>query len=258
VTNELPTRASWWFSLAMGATTAAIAAFLLQLALVPTVLVLAAVALLVRLDAPTGTLARRLIIRFETDVTEDSDRIERRPRVLLALFAVFPLALAINACQSAGPDDQWNTLAAAITAAGCWVGWSFAEHGRSIGRPIRWFPFWLTVCLAIGIFHTVGGPFHVRWAYCQSRLTAAVTQGTPIGAHATGWMCWPDAHVRVVNDQTRLYLDGGINSETGQGLVYSPDGAIEQTSRLQALRDLGDGWYWFETGSVVRSIWFDG
>ena len=258
MTDELATRASWWFSLAIGATTAAVAAFLLQLAVVPTLLVLAAVALLVRLDAPTGTLARRLIIRFETDVTEDSDQLNRRPRVLIALFALFPLALAINAWQSAGPDDQWNTFAAAITAAGCWVGWSFAEHGRSIGRPIRWFPYWLAVCLALGIFHTVGGPFQVRWAACHSKLTAAVEQGTPIGSRATGWMCWPEAHVREVNGQTRLYLDGGISSETGQGLVYSPDGAIEQTPRLQTLRDLGSGWYWFETGSVVRSIWFDG
>ena len=24
------------------------------------------------------------------------------------------------------------------------------------------------------------------------------------------------------------------------------------------LRDLGSGWYWFETGSTERSIWFDG
>lgn len=251
-------RASWAFSLAMGATTAAIAAFILQLAVVPTALVLVGVGLLVRLDAPTGRLARRLIIRFETDVTEDSEQLERRPRAMLALYALFPLALAINAWESAGPDDQWNTLAAAITALGCWVGWSFAEHGRQIGRPLRWFPYWLALSLAIGGFHTVGGPFHVRWASCESKLTDAVQAGEPITSHTTGWMCWPDAHVREVNGETRLYLDGGIANDNGEGLAYSPDGAIEAAPHIKALRDLGDGWYWFETGSALRFVWFDG
>ncbi|MDO8403157.1 MAG: hypothetical protein Q7T27_06640 [Pseudomonas sp.] len=251
-------RASWWFALAMGATVAAITAFLLQLAVVPTVLVLVATGLLVRLDAPTGRLARRLIIRFETDVTEDTDRLERRPRALVGLFALFPIALAINAWQAAGPDDQWNTLSAAITAGGCWVGWSFAEHGRATGRPIRWFPYWLAISMAVGVFHTVGGPFHVRWAVCESRLTEAVQQGKPLSTSTTGWMCWPDSHPREVDGQQRLYLDGGIVNDNGEGLVYSPDGAIERAGRIKALRDLGGGWYWFETGSTERSIWFDG
>ena len=242
----------------MGATVAAIAAFVLQLAVVPTVMVLTAIGLLVRLDTPTGGLARRLIIRFETDVTEDSEPLDRRPRALLGLFALFPLVLAINAWESAGPNDQWNTLAAAITAVGCWVGWSFAEHSRSKGRPVRWFPYWLALSLAIGVFHTVGGPFAVRWATCSSRLTDAVQHGDPIGTHTTGWACWPNAHVRVVAGQTRLYLDGGIVNDSGEGLAYSPGGAIVSAPRMKNLRDLGDGWYWFETGSVVRSIWFDG
>ena len=251
-------RASWWFSLALGATVAAIAAFLLQLAVVPTALVLVATVLLVRLDAPTGRLARRLIITFETDVTEDSDRLERRPRALLGLFALFPIALAINAWESAGPDDQWNTLAAAITAAGCWVGWSFAEHWRSSGKPIRWFPYWLAISLAIGVFHTVGGPFHVRWAMCESRLTDAANANATLSTSSTGWMCWPDAHERIVDGEQRYYFDGGVANDNGEGLVYSPDHSIEQASRIRALRDLGDGWYWFETGSSERSIWFDG
>jgi len=242
----------------MGATTAAITAFLLQLAVVPTALVLVATGLLVRLDAPTGRLARRLIIRFETDVTEDSDRLERRPRALIGLFVLFPVALAINAWESAGPDDQWNTLAAAITAAGCWVGWSFAEHGRAIGRPIRWFPYWLAISLAIGLFHTVGGPFHVRWSVCESRLTDAVQHGDPLSTSTTGWMCWPDAYEREVDGEQRLYFDGGVANDNGEGLVYSPDGSIEHAGRIRALRDLGNGWYWFETGSTERSIWFDG
>lgn len=254
--GTLPGR--WTFSLAMGATAAALIAFALQLALVPTAIVFVAASALVRLDAPTERLARRLIIRFGTDVTDDADAIERRPRVMMALFAVFPLALAVNAWETAGPDDQWNTLAAAITAGGCWVGWSFAQHGRAIGRPIRWFPVWLVLCLAIGVFHTLGGPFHARWAYCESRLTDAVTAGRTIDDRSVGWLCWPDTHERVVDGETRLYFDGGISSDTGEGLVYSPDGSIERSGGMRALRNLGSGWYWFETGSVMRSIWFDG
>ena len=248
----------WTFAIAMGATAAALIAFALQLALVPAAIVLVAATALVRFDAPTGRLARRLIIRFETNVTDDADTIERRPRVLMALFAIFPLILAINAWETAGPDDQWNTLASAITAGGCWVGWSFAQHGRAIGRPIRWFPAWLVLCLAIGLFHTFGGPFHARWASCESRLTAAVTAGEPVDDRSVGWMCWPDTTQKTVEGQTRLYFDGGVNSNSGSGLVYSPDGAIEHAGGLKALRDLGDGWYWFETGSVLRNIWIDG
>jgi hypothetical protein len=248
----------WTFAIAMGATAASLIAFVLQLAAVPTAIVFVAATALIRLDAPTEKLARRLIIRFETNVTDDADTIERRPRVMLALFALFPIALAINAWETAGPDDQWNTLAAAITAGGCWVGWSFAQHGRAIGRPIRWFPAWLVLCLAIGGFHTIGGPFHARWAVCESRLTDAVTAGRPIDKDSVGWLCWPDTHERVVDGQTRLYFDGGLNSDTGAGLVYSPDAAIEREGGIRSLRDLGDGWYWFETGSVLRGIWFDG
>lgn len=252
------TRDRWLLAVALGATASSLIAFALQLALIPAVLVMVAATMLVGLDEPTARLARRLMIRFETDVTDDSEPIDRRPRLLMVLFAVFPLALAINAWETAGPDDQWNTLAAAITAAGCWVGWSFSVHGKAIGRPLRWFPAWLALCVAIGVFHTVGGPFHVRWAYCQSRLTDAVTSGATVNKSSVGWMCWPDSTQREVDGQTRLYLDGGVTSLSGEGLVYSPDGAITRSPGIRALRDLGSGWYWFETGSVERSIWFDG
>jgi hypothetical protein len=156
------------------------------------------------------------------------------------------------------PRRPEEHAAAAITAGGCWVGWSFAQHGRAIGRPIRWFRAWLVVCLAVGLFHTFGGPFHARWAYCESRLTDAVTTHSPIDSDSVGWLCWPDTNERVVDDETRLYFDGGVNSTSGSGLVYSPDGTIEHAGGLKALRDLGDGWYWFETGSVLRNIWIDG
>lgn len=253
-------RQSWSFALAVGATVAAIAAFVLQLAVVPTLLFLAVSGLVVRFDVPSGLLARRLIIRFGTDVTDDAERIERRPRLMLALFIVFPLALAANAWQVADPDDQWNQLVAAITAAGCWVGWSFAEHGRAVGRPLRWFPVWLTVSLAIGSFHTLGGPFHVRWALCEDRLSSAVETGIEVGRRLgdepAGWLCWSDSMVREVDGEIRLYVD--VSAEEGKGLVYSPDGSIERTSGIRVLRELGDGWYWFEVGSSLRSIWFDG
>ena len=248
----------WTIAVAVGATATAVAAFALQLAVVPTAILLVALTALVRLDAPTSRLAQRLIIRFESDVTDDAEHIERRPRLLMAMFALFPLALAINASQTAGPNDQWNTLPGAITAAGCWVGWSFAQHGKQIGRPIRWFPLWLLVCLAIGVFHMFGGPFRVRWEYCEARLTDTITSGIDISESSVGWVCWPEAHEREVDGTVRLYLDGGITSDSGEGLAYSPDGAIIQAPGMRALRDLGSGWYWFETGSVERSIWFDG
>lgn len=252
----------WPFALAVGSTFAAVAAFVLQLAVITTLLCLIAATLVVRLDRPTGTLARRLIIRFGTDVTDDAERIERRPRLMMSLYAIFPIALAANAWQAANPDDQWNQLTAAITAAGCWVGWSFAEHGRAGGRPLRWFPAWLALTLAVGVFHTFGGPYHVRWAVCEGRLTHAVEQGlTPgrrLGDGPAGPLCWSDALVRKVNDEVRLYVDGGIGSDRGEGLAYSPTSAIEHAGGIRILRDLGDGWYWFETGSNLRSIWFDG
>jgi len=248
----------WTIAIAVGATASSMIAFALQLAVIPTLIVLVVVTALVRLDAPTSRLAQRLIIRFESDVTDDAETIERRPRLLLAMFALFPLALAINAWQTAEPNDQWNTLAAAITAAGCWVGWSFAEHGRRSGRPIRWFPVWLSLCMAIGLFHTVGGPFRVRWAMCEQRLTDAVAARVDVSESSVGRFCWPEAHEREVDGLVRLYLEGGITSESGEGLVHSPDGAIVRAPGLRVLRDLGGGWWWFQTGSVERSIWFDG
>lgn len=250
--------ARWSFALAAGATIAAISAVVLQLAVVPTALACAGATALIQLDAQAATLARRLVMRFETDVTEDASRIERRPWVTLALFCLFPLAMAFNAWISAEPDDQWNPLAAAITAGGCWVGWAFAQQLRLSHRASRWFPAWLTVALAVGIFYTVGGPFRVRWAVCESRLTAAVQRGEPIERDTVGRMCWYDATERDVDGERRLYFDGGQLNANGTGLVYSPDRSIEQAGGIRVLRELGGGWYWFETGSVLRSIWFDG
>ncbi|MDO8361465.1 MAG: hypothetical protein Q7V88_01085 [Actinomycetota bacterium] len=249
---------SWPFALAVGATVAALAAFALQLAVVPTLLVLVGVTALMLLDPSTARLAHRLIDMFEIDVTDDSEPLEKRPRLMVALFCLFPLVMAINAWQSSGPDEMWNQLAAAITAAGCWVGWAFAQHGRAIGRPVRWWPVWLTVALAVGVFYTVGGPFRARWAYCQPKLTVAVTRGEEVTKANTGSFCWHSARQRVVDGQTRLYLEGDEGDDDATGLVYSPDHAIERTPGIRMLRDLGDGWYYFEIGSVVRSIWFDG
>ena len=249
--------ARWSFAVAAGATIAAITAFVLQLAVVPTLLVLVASTVLLRLDTQTATIARRLVLRFESDVTEEAERIERSPWVI-ALFCLFPAVIAINAWFSAEPNDQWNPLAAAITAGGCWVGWAFGQHLRQSGRGTRWFPAWLVVALAIGAFYTVGGPFRVRWAVCSSRLTEVVTNDEVLSLANAGHLCWYDATERKVEGERRFYFDGGEVNDNGEGLVYSPDRSIERAGAMRVLRDLGDGWYWFETGSVLRSIWFDG
>jgi hypothetical protein len=180
----------------------------------------------------------------------------RRPRLAVAIILIAP-PLAISAAwDQAHPTTVWIPLALMVGPYVAFHVHAFAS--RDSDRPTaRWWWAWLPLASILVVFFAVGGPFRARWAYCQSRLTAAVTAGEPVEIANTGRFCWHDATERTVDGERRLYF-GGADDGDGSGLVYSPTGAIEQSAGLALLRDLGGGWYYFEEGSIVRGFWFDG
>ena len=183
----------------------------------------------------------------------------RHPRLTaVALFAL-PIVIVVAVMwQFSDPNYLWNGGVLWISSIFGYLAWTVAIELRAAGHQARWWNTWLTLMVLTTAFVVVGGPARARWAYCEDKLADAVTSGEQVTKANTGRFCWWDAEQLVVDGQTRLYTDqDDQNAAEGEGLVYSPDGAIEKAGGIEVLIDLGEGWYWFETGSPVRNFWFD-
>lgn len=178
--------------------------------------------------------------------------------LIIGIFLLPLLALYSAVAGVAEPTDVWNPGALAITSLGAALVYAFAHYHGTGERAARWWPFWLVLAVVIGSFVLVGGPFRTRWSYCESRLTAAVAAGEDISTANTGRFCWHDAVERTVDGERRLYFDGGEQDDNGKGLVLSTDRSIEHAAGIRYLRRLTNGWYYFETGSVVHGYWANG
>jgi hypothetical protein len=249
-------RAGWGISAGLAATTAGVAAVITNPAV--TALVFISAASSIRRVAPAD-LSHRLRRKFFS--TERS--VVRWVEPALC-FAVLPAAMTA-AWGESGPNRMWSPWALLFTCCVAWWAWSIAQRCRDSGRRARWWPVWLVGAIVVGGFFVVGGPFRARWAYCQERLTQVVVGGGSSGLSGTGRFCWHDARQRSVNGQTRFYAIGGDVDPydnhvdlDGNGFVYSPDRSIEHQDGITALRVLGGGWYYFESGSVDDGFWLDG
>lgn len=183
----------------------------------------------------------------------------RHPRLTgVALFAV-PMVLVIAVVwQFSDPNYQWNGGVLWISSIFGYLAWTVAIELRAAGHQARWWRPWLTLMVITTVFVLVGGPARARWAYCDDKLSAAVQSGEQVTKANTGRFCWWDADQQIVDGQVRLYTEtDDEHPGEGEGLAYSPDGAIEMSGGLDLLIKLGDGWYWFETGTPVRNFWFE-
>lgn len=188
----------------------------------------------------------------------DSPRWSQHPRAAVTLLFVAPPLALTAAWEVASPTVLWSPWALVWgVPVGLFVYGYALRRGGGI-RPQRWWWVWLPLASLVILFFAVGGPFRVRWAYCESRLTAAVTAGTPVDIPSTGRFCWHDAVERTVDGERRLYISGADDDGDGKGLVHSPSGAIERAAGFSLLSELGDDWYYFEEGSPAKGFWFDG
>lgn len=187
----------------------------------------------------------------------DTPRWTKHPRVAVAAFFIMPPLALTAAWAAAQPTTLWSPWALIYgVAVGLHV-YGYALHRGGGTRPRRWWWVWLSMASLVILFFAGGGPFRARWAYCESRLTAAVTADEPVDIPTTGRFCWHDAVERTVDGERRLYISGADDGD-GTGLVYSPAGEIEHSPGLELVRSLGGGWYYFEEGSAVKGFWFDG
>jgi len=175
--------------------------------------------------------------------------------LIIGIFLLPFLALYSGVAGLAEPTDVWNPGAMALTGLGAAIVYAFAHYRGTAERAARWWPYWLVLAIAVGSFVLIGGPFRTRWSYCESRLSAAVAAGEAISTDNTGRFCWHDAVERTVDGERRLYFDGGEQDDSGKGLVLSSDRSIEHAAGIKFLRRLTNGWYYFETGSVVHGYW---
>lgn len=191
--------------------------------------------------------------------------IGRHPRIVAVAVFVLPVVFTPGvAWDLSDPGQRWNGGALwAIAVLGVLVRSMVAEL-RSTGHRARWWQPWLVLTIVAGALMLVGLPARVRWAHCQPGLTAAVTGATTadeVDISDDRW-CWSDAEVRIVAGDVRLYTEVDTSPtaspDAGEGIAYSPGRAIETAGSVRVLVPLGDGWYWFETGSPVRDFWFDG
>jgi len=185
--------------------------------------------------------------------------VTRWPLATAAVAFLLPIAMLVGLSPDlSDPSDQWNGGILFVVAVIGFLTWLVVLELRVAGRRARWWGAWVTLACVVAGFMLVGGPARVRWAHCVDRLTTVVEAGNDVTESNTGRFCWHDADQRTVDGQVRLYLDRGDGSGEGaSGLVYSPDGAVESAGDVRSLIDLGDGWFWFETGSLVRNFWFD-
>lgn len=185
--------------------------------------------------------------------------ITRWPLATVIVAFLLPIALLAGlSWDISDPSDQWNGGILLVVAVIGFLTWLVVLELRASGHRARWWGAWLVLTCAVGGFMLVGGPARVRWAHCVDRLTTVAAAGNEVTTSNTGSYCWHDADQVVVDGQVRLYIDLGDGSGEGAGgLVYSPDNAVESAGDIRSLIDLGDGWFWFETGSLVRDFWFD-
>jgi len=188
-----------------------------------------------------------------------SQRITSRP-LLTAVAAFLPLLVILPAFSwdLSDPADLWNGGILCPIAVFGLLTWTVVQELRATGHRARWWTAWVVLAVLVAGFFLVGGPARLRWNYCKDRLTTVVAAGGEVTSDNTGALCWHDAEQRVVDGDIRLYTDAGdTDGNDAAGLVYSPDGAVERSGDIRSLIDLGGGWYWFETGSLVRDFWFD-
>ena len=189
-----------------------------------------------------------------TAAEEPRSPTHRRP--LVALIFLAPFIAVVGVWDAATPAQLWYPWALVWGVGFGFLVYAFAVRRGGGTHPQRWWWAWLPIAAVVVVFFAAGGPFRVRWAHCEPRLTAAIERGDPIERSNTGRFCWHDAVEKTVDGQRRLYLEDAGEGR-GAGFVYSPDGAVETAPGLQLLRKLGDGWYYFEEGSALRDFWFD-
>ncbi|MFM7253267.1 MAG: hypothetical protein ACKO27_09420 [Ilumatobacteraceae bacterium] len=255
-------RPGWGWAIASAALIVGLAAFFFPLAPFWTLLWLVALAVVLQLT-PLGT--RWVVTQQSALLSEVGTHplITRHPRLVASAVFVLPAVLAPGiAWDLSDPGQRWNGGALWAMAVFGFLVRTAVEELRRTGHPARWWSSWLALTLVIGGFVLVGGPARARWAHCDAAMTAAARADLDFSADATGRWCWGDAVVRTVDGGLRLYVEVDDSPEapadSGTGLAYSPDGTIETAAGIRALVPIGDGWYWFETGSPVRSFWFDG
>jgi hypothetical protein len=186
----------------------------------------------------------------------EEPRPAKHQRLAVAGLFLAPLIALAGVWDAATPAQLWYPWALVWGVGFGFLVYAFAVRRGGGTRPQRWWWAWLPIAGIVVVFFAAGGPFRARWSYCESRLSAAVARDEPIERSNTGRFCWHDATDKTVDGQRRLYLEDGT-AGSGTGFAYSPDRAIEQTPGLQLLRNLGNGWYYFEEGSALRDFWFD-
>lgn len=203
--------------------------------------------------------------------------IARHPRLVTgAMFAAPALLVPGIVWDLSDAGQRWNGGALWAVAVFGFLARTGVEALRAAGHRARWWPLWVVLAVTIGGFVVVGGPARVRWAGCESALTAAVrtparddgdgvleANDLDLSAGTTRAWCWRDARVRIVDGEVRLYTAVGQATRSGvdapgEGLAYSPSGNILAAGGISRLVPLGDDWYWFETGTPLRNFWFDG
>lgn len=260
------THPGWGWSIASATLVVGLAAFFFPLAPFWTLLWLAALSLVLGLT-PLG--AKWVITQQSAllaDVTHPA--LTRHPRLVAATVFVLPTLLVPGvAWDLSDPGQRWNGGALWAIAVFGFLVRTVVEELRAAGHRSRWWKPWLLITIVAGVMVLAGVPARARWAHCAPLLQAAVEAApsldrVDVSSEGTDRWCWTNADVRVVDGELRLYTgvddaaDAPVNA--GEGIVFSPDGAIETAGGVRVLVALGDGWYWFETGSPVRNFWFDG
>lgn len=256
----------WGWSLASATLVVGLAAFFFPLAPFWTLLWLAALSLVFGLT-PLG--AKWVITQQSAllaDVTHPA--LTRHPRLVAAVVFVLPTLLVPGvAWDLSDPGQRWNGGALWAIAVFGFLVRTVVEELRAAGHRARWWKPWLAITIVAGVLVLAGAPARARWSHCAPLLRAAIEAApspemVDVSADSTDRWCWTDADVRVVDGEVRLYtdLDDAIDAppNSGEGIVFSPDAAVESAGEVRVLVPLGDGWYWFETGSPVRDFWFDG
>lgn len=252
----------WGWAIASAALIVGLVAFFFPLAPFWTLLWFTALVLLLGLTP----LGERWVITQQSALLSEVGThpfITRHPRLVAIGVFVLPALLSPGiAWDLSDAGQRWNGGALWAIAVFGFLVRTVVEELRRSGRPARWWTAWFAITLVLGGFMLVGGPARVRWSHCESVLTGAVTSTGGFSTDQLDRWCWPDADTRMVDGQLRLYTDTDDSPDapvdSGSGLVYSPDAAIEHAGDVRVLVPLGDDWYWFETGSPVRDFWFDG
>lgn len=255
-------RPGWGWAIASAALIVGLAAYFFPLAPFWTLLWLVTLVLLLRLTP----LGHRWVITQQSALLSEVGThplITRHPRLVAVAVFALPVVLAPGiAWDLSDPGQRWNGGALWAMAVFGFIVRTVVEELRRSGRPARWWKPWLALTLALGGLVLVGGPARIRWAECDGPMTVAATTDLDFSREATGRWCWDGAEQRMVDGVLRLYVstDDAPDAppDSGEGLAFSPDGRITTSGGIRTLVPLGDGWYWFETGSPVHSFWFDG